>query len=52
MPSKSNKQHNFMMMSVSEEGRKMLKKMGLKPAPKKVAKDFIEADKRKKNRDK
>jgi hypothetical protein len=47
MPSKSEKQHNFMQMSRSAKGRAQLRKMGRKPAPKKVAEEYARADKRK-----
>lgn len=46
MPSKSKKQHNFMLMSLYAPEK--LKK----PAPKKVAAEFIEADKKKKRKKK
>ena len=47
MPSKSSKQHNLMQMSLSPEGRKALRGYGKTPVPKKVAKEFVKADKAK-----
>lgn len=44
MPSASPKQENFMGMCASSEGRKAAKK---ECPPKKVAKEFAKADKRK-----
>lgn len=45
MPSKSDKQHNFMAMSANRRGRKLLRAHGKKPAPVKVAKEYLAADK-------
>ncbi len=47
MPSSTTKQKRFMSMSATASGRKRLKSRGVRPAPIKVAKEFIEADKRK-----
>ena len=47
MPSKTKKQANFMRMCASSEGRKKAKG---KCPPKKVAKEFAQADKRKKGK--
>jgi hypothetical protein len=45
MPSVSDDQAKFMRMSKSPKGRKWLKAHGKKPAPKKVASEFVRADK-------
>lgn len=45
MPSKSARQHGFMGASSTPEGRKKLLANGMKPAPVKVAKEFLAADK-------
>ena len=45
MPSKSAQQHGFMGASSTPQGRKKLRASGKKPAPVKVAKEFLEADK-------
>lgn len=45
MPSKSARQHRFMGASSTPEGRKKLQASGMKPAPVKVAKEFLEEDK-------
>ncbi len=47
MPSKTKSQSRFMRMSASAAGRKRLKSQGVKPAPIKVAKEFIREDKKK-----
>ena len=52
MPSKTEKQKHFMQMSASPEGRKRLRSLGKKPAPVKVAKEFIQADKKQSGRKK
>lgn len=44
MPSTSKKQHAFMAMSRSPEGRKKLEEHGKKPAPAGVANEFMKAD--------
>jgi hypothetical protein len=45
MPSKSARQHGFMGASSTPKGRKKLLASGKTPAPVKVAKEFLEADK-------
>ena len=45
MPSKSASQHGFMGASSTPQGRKALLASGMKPAPVKVAKEFLQADK-------
>lgn len=45
MPSKSASQHRFMGASSTLQGRKKLRASGKKPAPMKVAKEFLHADK-------
>lgn len=47
MPSVSQKQHNFMVASANPRGRAFLRSKGKKPAPVKVAKEFLAADKKK-----
>lgn len=47
MVSKTSKQSRFMQMSASTAGRKRLKARGVKPAPVKTAKEFVESDKKK-----
>ncbi len=47
MPSKTSKQSRFMRMSATASGRKRLQARGVKPAPIKTAKEFVEADKNK-----
>lgn len=44
MPSTSQHQHAFMAMSQTAEGRAKLRKLGKKPAPISVAKEFLSAD--------
>jgi hypothetical protein len=45
LPSTSKAQHGFAGMSSTAKGRSKLKTEGKKPMPKKVAKDFLKADK-------
>ena len=45
MPSISGAQHNFFAMSRSAKSRAKLKAHGKKPAPVKVANEFLAADK-------
>ena len=52
MPSTSKKQHNFMAMSASVQGRAWLKAHGRKPASAKVAEEFLAEDKKKKKKKK
>lgn len=52
MPSKSATQHRFMAMSASSKGRARLRSRGKKPAPVKVAKEFLAADRAKGKRSK
>jgi hypothetical protein len=47
MPSKSKDQERFMRMCAHESGRKWAKEHGVKCAPRKVAKEFVRADKKK-----
>ncbi len=44
MPSVSRSQHGFMAMSRSAKGRAMLRAHGKKPAPAKVANEYMAAD--------
>ncbi len=46
MPSKSARQHRFMLLSASPEGRRWLRRHGITPVPVKVAKEFLRADER------
>lgn len=46
MPSSTSKQARFMRMSATKSGRKRLQARGVKPAPIKVAKEFVQADKK------
>ena len=48
MPSKTKKQATFMRMSANPKSRARLRSRGVKPAPVKVAKEFIKADKKRK----
>jgi hypothetical protein len=45
MPSKSASQHGFMGASSTPQGRKKLRAHGKTPAPVKVAREFLKADK-------
>lgn len=45
MPSTSRAQHAFMAMSRSIKGRAELRAHGRKPAPSRVANEFLKADK-------
>lgn len=44
MPSESGAEHRFMAMSNSAKGRAALRASGKKPAPMKVAAEFLAAD--------
>lgn len=47
MPSKTKKQATFMRMSAKPKGRARLRSRGVNPAPIKIAKEFVRADKKK-----
>lgn len=45
MPSATGKQHRYMAMAQSPEGRAKLRAEGRKPPPVSVAREFVQADK-------
>lgn len=50
MPSKSDKQAQFMRMCAHKSGRKWAKEHSVDCAPQKVAKEFVKADKKKRGK--
>ena len=50
MPSRSKKQARFMRMCAHDSGRRWARKRGVKCPPKKVAKEYVKADKRRKQK--